>query len=358
MNRFFKTILACALMVAMLAGTVAAFADCAHTDKKEVTVKQDPVYTSEGASGHRVTVDTMIYWECTSCGERFSGKPGESTSTTEPHDLKDNVCTKCGYKIEDKALDKVKGNGTTTMNVGAQIQLRPAFASANGWKVTGYKSSKPKVASVSDSGVVTALSEGRAKITISAVDARNKKKKATLSLKVVDPYKPTGVKILQGKSATVDLGSTLQLTASLTPVTAKTTLTWTSKKPSIASVDANGVVTPHAEGKTKITVKTGGKKQKKATITIKVVDPKKPTGIKLQDGKSVILKVGQTLKLTPVLTPTTAETTLTWSSKKASVATVAADGTVTAVKPGTTRVSVWTSSKKKKKASIIVYVID
>ncbi len=93
-------------------------------------------------------------------------------------------------------------------------------------------------------------------------------KKATITVKVVDPYKPTGVSIAQGKRYEMKVGQTLQLSAALAPATAQSALTWSSKKPKVASVDANGVVTAHRKGTAKITVKTANKK--KATIVIKV----------------------------------------------------------------------------------------
>ena len=350
MNRTIRTLL-CALMIAaLLAGGVAATAECAHTNKKQVTVTQPPVYTSEAAFGHRKTVDTMIYWECTACGERFSGVPGESTTTVEPHTLVNNKCDICGYVIADQALSKVKSNGTITMNVGEQRQLQPVFASSQGWVVSGYKTNKAKVATVTATGLVTAIAEGKAKITVTCTN----KKKATLTVKVVDPYKAKGVSIAQGKKATLSMGQTLQLVAQLNPITARTTLTWTSNKPKVATVSATGLVTPVSEGKAKITVRTANRK--KATITIKVVDPYKPVGIALNQSGVVTLLMGQTLPLAAILSPDTARTTLTWTSSKTRVATVDANGLVTPVAEGTAKITVRTANRKK--ATVKVKVVD
>ena len=350
MNRTIRTLL-CALMIAaLLAGGATATAECAHTNKKQVTVTQPPVYTSEAAFGHRKTVDSMIYWECTACGERFSGVPGESTTTTEPHTLVNNKCDICGYVIADQALSKVKSNGTITMNVGEQRQLQPVFAASQGWVVAGYKTSKAKVATVTATGLVTAVAEGKAKITVTCTN----KKKATLTIKVVDPYKARGVSIAQGRKATVNLGQTLQLVAQLNPVTARTTLTWTSSKPRVATVSAAGLVTPVSEGRAKITVRTANKK--KATITVTVVDPYKPTGVALNQSGVVTLLMGQTLPLTAILSPDTAKTTLTWTSSKPRVATVSAAGLVTPVAEGTAKITVRTANRKK--ATVKVKVVD
>ena len=400
MNRTIRTLL-CALMIAaLLAGGVAATAECAHTNKKQVTVTQPPVYTSEAAFGHRKTVDTMIYWECTACGERFSGVPGESTTTVEPHTLVNNRCDICGYVIADQVLSKVKSNGTITMNVGEQRQLQPVFASSQGWVVSGYKTNKAKVATVTATGLVTAIAEGKAKITVTCTN----KKKATLTVKVVDPYKAKGVSIAQGKKATLSMGQTLQLVAQLNPITARTTLTWTSNKPKVATVSATGLVTPVSEGKAKITVRTANKKKatitilspdtarttltwtssktrvatvdanglvtpvaegtakitvrtanrKKATVKVKVVDPYKATGVSFAQGSTVTVKVGATLPLTAVLAPATARTTLTWTCKKPGIAAVDANGVVTGVTGGTTKVTVRTANGKKATVKVVV----
>lgn len=155
--------------------------------------------------------------------------------------------------------------GTVSFTLGDTLQLVPKFASDAGVSVTGYKSSKPKVATVDAYGKVTTLAEGSTKITVTTT---NKKIKATLTLKVVDPYKPNKIFINQGKNATMYLGQTIQLTTYLEPVSAKATLTWTSSKPDIASVDGTGRITAHREGSAKITVKTHN--GKKATFKVKV----------------------------------------------------------------------------------------
>ena len=151
------------------------------------------------------------------------------------------------------------------------------------------------------------------------------------------------------------MGSTLQLGVALEPASAIATLTWKSSKPGVATVDANGVVTPVAEGKTKITVTTHNKK--KATITVTVVDPYKPTGLSLAQGAAVTLTAGQTLQLTPVLAPATAKATLTWKSSKGTVASVDANGVVTAAGKGKAKITAQAVNNKKAKTTISVNVV-
>lgn len=236
-------------------------------------------------------------------------------------------------------------NGSTTMNLGAQLQICLDNLEAKSWK-----SSSKKVASVSKSGLVTALKEGKTKITVTTTA----KKKFSLTVKVIDPYKPTRVSIVQGKSMTINVGESLQLNAVLAPETAQSTLTWKSSKPKVASVDGSGLVMPKAEGTAKITVITRNKK--KATITIKVVDPYKPTGVIIAQGKSLTMKVGETFQLNASLAPATAQSRLTWKSSKGKIASVDANGLVTAKKTGKAKITVTTRNKKK--ATITITVVN
>ncbi len=248
-------------------------------------------------------------------------------------------------------LAKKGKNGTITVNLGEQFLLTPAFATSAGLTVKGYKSSKKKVAVVDGSGIVTAKAEGKATITVTT---NNKKKKATVVVKVVDPYKPTGISITGGKKVTLEMGKTLKLGAKMKPDTAQSNLTWKSSKKSVASVDGSGLVTPHKEGTAKITVTTRNKK--KTTITVKVVDPYKPTGVSITNGKTVTIKAGQTLKLGTQLKPTTAQSELSWKSANKKIATVDATGTVKALKKGKVKITVTSKKNKKVKATITVKV--
>ena len=148
------------------------------------------------------------------------------------------------------------------------------------------------------------------------------------------------------------MGQPLQLYAALAPETAQSALTWTSGKPKVATVDANGLVTPVGEGKAKITVATANKK--KATITVTVTDPYKPAGISIAQGKAVALLVGQPLQLYAVLAPETAQSALTWTSSKPKVATVDANGLVTPVGAGKAKITVATYNKKKATITVTV----
>ena len=287
---------------------------------------------------------------------RFDDCLEEILSSVESHTFVNGRCTGCGY-VPDPAtvLPKVapkkvalNRTGTVTLACGETLQLVPTLTPSNATATYTWTSSKAGVASVNANGLVVAgATEGTAKITV----ATDNKKKATVSIKVVNPNKPTKVS-LSPLSISMLCGETLQLVPSLTPVTAVTTLAWSSSKPSVAQVSASGEVTAgNTEGTAKITMTTTNKK--KATVTVKVTDPYKPTGVNLAY-TSVTLEAGKTLQLLPQLLPASAKTTYSWKSNKPKVATVSATGLVTGLTKGTAKITVTTANKKKATVTVKV----
>ena len=156
--------------------------------------------------------------------------------------------------------------GTVVLNKGDPLPLVATMTPANALSPLSWFSSRSKYVSVDGNGVVTALKEGKATIT---VRTRNKKK-ATVKIQVVDPWKPTGVSLNYTGTVTLHVGETLRLQAGLAPSTARTELTWKTSSARRASVDGSGLVTALKPGKVTITVKTAN--GKKARVSIKIVE--------------------------------------------------------------------------------------
>ena len=230
-----------------------------------------------------------------------------------------------------------------TQNLGDVVTLTPVIQPEIYRTTLTWKSSKPKVAEVTD-GVVTCKAEGSATITVKTANG----KRATLSLKVNDPYKPVGVAFPE-KTETVNVGEELTLNPVLSPDSARTTFTWTTSKSKVATVK-DGVVTGKSEGTATITVRTAN--GRKATVSVVVKDPYKPDTVTLTAETSAVY-LGQTLTLTPVLTPDTAVTTYRWSTSKSRVATVK-DGVVTGKKEGQAVITVKTANGRKATFTVLV----
>jgi len=147
-------------------------------------------------------------------------------------------------------------------------------------------------------------------------------------------------------------GQSFTLKAKVKPKRFSSQLKWKSGNKKVATVSSKGVVKAIKKGTAVISATLPGGYG--ASVTIQVTAPA-PTGIKITNGKSVKLKVGKTLQLKTKLSPTDAETKLTWKSSKTAVATVTSKGKVKAVKPGTAKITVTT--KNGKKATITIKVV-
>ena len=81
-----------------------------------------------------------------------------------------------------------------------------------------------------------------------------------------------------------------------------------------------------------------------------------PTAISLPSSKSV--EKGKTMTLSPTITPSNAQTTLTWSSSNTSIATVSSSGAVTGVSVGTATITVKTSNNLSASCKVTVNPIS
>ena len=148
----------------------------------------------------------------------------------------------------------------------------------------------------------------------------------------VKPVAVTEVRLDQ-ISLTMKVGDMLVLNATVLPenVTDKT-VTWSSSNPAAVKVE-NGKLTALAEGNATITAKCG---EKSAFCTVTVQKAEVLAESVTLDQTTMELTVNGTGKLTATVKPDeTTVKTIQWSSSDEAVATVGADGTVTALKEGT-----------------------
>ena len=139
---------------------------------------------------------------------------------------------------------------------------------------------------------------------------------------------------LSASSMKMFTGETCQLTATVHPADATDkTVMWEASNPSVATVNASGLVTAVSAGETVITASAGGQS---ATCRVEV-------GVAVAsvtlDKTRLNLTVGATVILTATVNPEDAtDRTVVWSSTDDSVASVDQDGKVTAHKGGTASV--------------------
>jgi hypothetical protein len=148
-----------------------------------------------------------------------------------------------------------------TVGVGETLDLKAKKTPAKAKTTYRWKSSAPKIVSVSKKGRIKAKKKGKATITVMSSNG----KKATCKITVKKAPKKIA---FRKKSLTLKKGKSTTLKVKLPAGTASRKLSFSSSKKSVASVTAKGRVTAKKVGTAKITVKTYNKK--KAAITVKV----------------------------------------------------------------------------------------
>lgn len=129
---------------------------------------------------------------------------------------------------------------------------------------------------------------------------------------------------------------------------------FSSSNPNVATVSTSGEVTAKNPGTAYITLYSKISKNS-PYCTVRVTEKEtsvKPTAVSLPSTKEI--NIGETVKLTPTLTPSNAIATFTWSSSKTSVATVTSTGTVKGVSKGTVTITVTTDNGKSASCRITV----
>lgn len=220
-----------------------------------------------------------------------------------------------------------------------------------------YTSSDKSVATVDNTGKITAIGKGKAEITVTAFEQ-------TLKANVTVTSHAKSIK-LDNSDITITKNNTKQLKATLDPADAEDTITWKSSNENVATVSDTGLVTAKGGGDTTITATANGHT---ATCHVNVGVP--ITGISITDGDNFTLTKGgtETKQLTANIEPSdaTGNKTIIWTSSDTDVATVDNKGVVTLtgksknkenVNNTTTITASVGSGTEEKKTSVTVKVV-
>ena len=283
-------------------------------------------WSTSDASVATVTNGVVVAVEVGSA--TITAKAGDKTATC--------TITVVVTPVTSVTLDKVSASLKAGETVTLTATVNPSDATD---KTVTWSTSDAAVAMVSN-GVVTAVKVGVATITAKAGD-----KTATCAITVV-PTPVTSVTLDQ-TAASLKIGETVTLTATVNPDDATDkTVTWSTSDESIATV-VNGVVTAMNVGTATITAKAGD-----ITATCVVtVTPIEVISLTL-DKTSVSMKVGESTTLKATVNPSNA--TLEWTSSDQSIVTVY-NGVITAIKSGNATVTVKSGNKT---AQCLVQVSD
>ena len=281
-----------------------------------------------------------------------------------------------------------------TAATGESAETDEKLAKAASKLTVEWTSSDESVATVDETGTVTAVAAGEANVTASVKDADIA---ASTHIKVV--VTPTGVVAPESIDLVTNGENTKDLDAKLVPADATDVkLAYESSDESVATVDETGKVTAVANGECTITtyvvadakdadaselsavaveaadseetddsvatmpedlvvmdsafgvVPENLKAETKVTVTTNV------EGITL-DKTEGVLTVGNTVTVTATVTPDTAtNTSVTWTSSDEAIATVDSEGKITAVAPGTATITATSDSNPDASAAYAVTV--
>jgi uncharacterized protein YjdB len=225
---------------------------------------------------------------------------------------------------------------SATVVVDNTLQLSATITPDNATnKTVSWTSSNETVATVDDSGLITAHKVGTATITVATTDGSMLS--ATCSL-TVTPQFVSSLQLSQ-TTASVVVDHTLQLSATVAPDNATTKkILWTSSDKQVATVDETGLVTAYKVGVATITVSTVDGSNLSASCEI-TVTPQFVEWISLSETE-VVLNVGDSYVLDAMVLPYNAtDKTLDWASSDSSIVRVE-QGKLVAISEGTASILV------------------
>ena len=227
----------------------------------------------------------------------------------------------------------------STLTTGGDTVLTAIALDASGAvlrdRTITWSSGSPSVATVSSTGVVTAVGVGT---VIILAQAEGRTGSATVTVNAP----PIASVSIAPTPASLTVGGAIDLAATVRDVNGAMVLgrvvLWSSSSPSVASVSSTGRVTAVAAGSSTITATVDGKTGT-ATIT---VSPAAIGSVTVAPG-SATLSIGGTADLVATVRDVNGAVvtgrTVSWSSGTPSVATVSGTGRVTAVAAGSSTIT-------------------
>ncbi len=225
-----------------------------------------------------------------------------------------------------------------TLKKGKSVKLKVTLNKAAKKKGVEWKSSNPKIVSVSKNGKVTAKKNGKATIT-----ARVKGTKVSAKSRITVGTPVSKIK-LNRKSVSLKKGQKFTLKITISPKKASNKkVSYESSNRKVATVSKKGVIRAVSAGTAKIRVTAADGSGKKTSCTVRVSERTVSTvpvaSVRLNKTQ-LNLKQGSEERLTATVNPSNAtDKTIRWASSNQAVARVSGNGTVKAVAKGTTTIT-------------------
>ena len=296
-------------------------------------------------------------------GKITATKPGVVTFTFKPKDqagLSAGLSASCKVTIWEHVTGvSIRGEGTEKyLALGDTFRLIADVTPSTAYnKVVKWTTSNPDVVSIESSSgtnvTIKAKAQGDAELTVTTDD-----RKLTASCTVHVRPKATSITL---SDSTKDLytGDTYKLVATVLPTNANDlTVSWKSDKTSVAEVSADGTVTAKSAGTAVITATSNSNTALTATCTVTVT--KKTIHVQTVSLSKDYLELvqGNSEALVATVLPSNADNkSVTWKSSNSLVASVDANGRVTASGQGTAVITATSVDNSNAKATCNVKVL-
>ena len=272
-----------------------------------------------------------------------------ATSVSNPE-----VTADCRITVVPTPITEINLNQTSvSIQVGATFEFEATILPETATnKILRWSSGNSEVASIDTNGVVTAHAIGTTTINALAGDGSGITASATVN---VIPTPADGIEIQSPASTQLKVGDTISLTAIVSPDDATDkSIVWSSDNNNIATVGTTGVVTAVNLGIVNIKATNSAGLSDEITLT---VIPTLAENIIVMPSQ-LTLKVNESGTLIVNITPeTTTDKGVVFASSNTEVATVDAQGNVTALSLGETVITARTNDGSNLSASCKVTVI-
>ena len=226
-----------------------------------------------------------------------------------------------------------------TLAIGETLQLSAILSPDNVTnKTIGWTSTDASVATVDASGLVRALSDGKTQIIATTTDGSNLS--AICEITVEKQFIAISQLELDPSSAKITIGTTINLTAVITPDNASSKeISWSSTNPSVATVSQSGAVTAISEGEAIIIASTKDGSNLSATCKITA----RPDIVLVREinlnPTTIDGKVNDLYEINATVVPENATNkVLAWESSNDNIATIN-NGTLRLLKIGTATIT-------------------
>lgn len=330
-------------VVASCKVTVYQYATEIKLSASKLTLDVGKTYSPVVTLSPKTLTDSSVSWESSNTSYVTVDKDGKITAksagkygigeaivtATTSNGLRAYISVTTTQRVTGLSLNYEKKTVTKGKTTQLAATVEPSNAAE---KEVTWKSSDSSVATVDKNGLVKGVKGGTALVTAISPDTGISK-----YCMVTVEEKVTKI-TLNHSTYNLAKGKTLKLRATVTSNYATNQkLKWSTSSKKIATVSSSGKVTAKGYGYATIKVKATDGSGASATCRIRVVRP--VTKISLNKSSATLL-VGRTLKLNATVKPSNATyKSVKWTSSDKQVAYVDSSGKVTAMSPGTVRIT-------------------